>query len=82
VQLASELGEDVVANDPDHVDDIGGHYLGHAPVQVGKGHCALSWLWFNPLLLDIKELDNDPRLIECEFLDHFVAVLSLIKVCF
>jgi hypothetical protein len=42
---------------------VGGHYLGKAPVQVGEGRRALSWLWYNPGLLDGAGLEGDTQLV-------------------
>lgn len=60
VELARQLGTEPEGSSD---DEVGGVYLGKAPVQVGEGRRSLSWLWFNPALLQEGGVADDPRLI-------------------
>jgi hypothetical protein len=64
VDLAKQLVQENAAElEDDLANNVGGHYLGRAPVQVGEGHRSLSWLWFNPALLQSGDSFDDPKLV-------------------
>lgn len=66
---AAELAEvlrgpqDAVPQDA-AADDLGGVLLGRAPVQVGEGRRALSWIWLNTAALDGDALADSTPMVE------------------